>query len=47
MVQNVVEMHILYWIFGRTRRGQVWKNDIRDRIKVASIEENFVQHQFR
>ena len=30
---------MLRWIYGHTRRDQVWKDEIRDRLGIAPIEE--------
>ena len=39
-------MRMLRWICGHTRRDRV-RNDIRDRLGVAPIEEKLVQHRLR
>ena len=44
---SVVEMRMLRWICGHTRRDQVQNNDIRDKLGVAPIEEKLVQHRLR
>ena len=49
---SVVEMRILCWICGHTRRlvhkrRHVRNDDIRDRLGVAPIEEKLVQHRLR
>ena len=44
---SVVEMRMLRWICGDTRRDRVRNDDIRDRLGVAPIEEKLVQHQLR
>jgi hypothetical protein len=44
---SVAEIHILRWIYGHTRLDRVRNDDIRDRIGVASIEENLIQHRLR
>ena len=36
---SVVEMRMLCWIYGHTRRDRVRNDDIRDRLGVAPIEE--------
>jgi hypothetical protein len=41
---SVVEMHMLRWICGHTRRGHVQNNDIHERLRVAPVEEKLVQH---
>jgi hypothetical protein len=40
-------MHMLRWMCGHTRSDRVWNDDIRDRIGVAPIAENLVQHRLR
>jgi hypothetical protein len=42
-----IEMRMLHWICGHTRRDRVRNDDIRDRLGVAPIEEKLVQHQLR
>ena len=44
---SVAEMRMLRWIYGHTRRDRVWNDNIRDRFRVAPIEENIVQHRLR
>ena len=44
---SVVEMRMLRWFCGHTRRDRVWNEDIRDRVVVAPIEEKLVQHRLR
>ena len=44
---SVTEMRMLCWICGYTRRGRVRNDDIRDRLRVAPIEEKLVQHRLR
>ena len=44
---SVMEMHMLRWICGHTRRDQVWNDDIHDRLGVAPIDKKFVQHRLR
>ncbi|VAH91944.1 unnamed protein product [Triticum turgidum subsp. durum] len=44
---GVAEMHTLRWICGHTRKDWVQNDDIRDRVGVAQIEENFVQYRLR
>ena len=36
---SVAEMRMLRWICGHTRRDRVRNDNIRDRLRVASIEE--------
>jgi hypothetical protein len=40
-------MRMLRWICGYTRKDRVQNNDIRDRLRVAPIEEKLVQHRLR
>jgi hypothetical protein len=44
---RVVEIRMLRWIYGHTRRGRVQNDDIRDILGVAPIEEKLVQHRLR
>ena len=44
---GVAEMRMLRWMCGHTRKDRVRNDDIRDRVGVASIEENLVQHRLR
>jgi hypothetical protein len=44
---SVVEMRMLRWICGHIRMDRVQNDDIRDRLGVASIEEQLVQHWLR
>jgi hypothetical protein len=37
-------MLMLRWICGNTRRDRVWNDDIRERLRVAPVEEKLVQH---
>jgi hypothetical protein len=43
----VVEIWMLRWMCGHTRRDQVRNNDIRDRDEVALISVKLVQHRLR
>ena len=43
--KSVVEMRMLRWICGHTRRDRVRNDDICDRLGVAPIEEKLVQHR--
>ena len=36
---EVVEMRMLHWIYGHTRRDRVRNDDIRDRLGVAPIKK--------
>ena len=44
---SVVEIRMLRWIYGHTRRDRVQNDDIRDRLGVALIEEKLVQQWLR
>jgi hypothetical protein len=44
---SVVEMRMLRWICGHTRRDRVRNDDIRERLGVAPVEEKLVQHRLR
>ena len=44
---SVAEMRMLRWICGHTRMDRVRNDDIRDRLRVAPIEEKLVQHRLR
>jgi hypothetical protein len=44
---SVAEMCMLRWICGNTRRDRIQNNDIRERLGVAPVEENLVQHCLR
>ena len=45
LVQSVVEIRILRWICGHTKMDRVRNDDIRNRPRVAPIEEKLVQHR--
>jgi hypothetical protein len=40
-------MRMLRWICGNTRRDRVRKDDIRERLGVAPVEEKLVQYRLR
>jgi hypothetical protein len=40
-------MRMLRWICGNTRRDRVRNDDIRERLGVAPVEENLVQHRLK
>ena len=40
-------MRMLRWICGHTRRNRIRNDDIRERVRVAPIEEKLVQHRLR
>jgi hypothetical protein len=40
-------MRMLRWICGNTRRDRVRNDDIRERLRVAPVEEKLVQHRLR
>ncbi|KAG2546542.1 hypothetical protein PVAP13_9KG032757 [Panicum virgatum] len=44
---SVVEMRMLQWFCGHTRRDRVRNEVIRDRVGVAPIEEKLTQHRLR
>ena len=44
---GVAEMCMLRWMCGHTRKDRVRNDDIGDRVGVAPIEENLVQHHMR
>ena len=44
---SVIEMRMLRWICDHSRMDRVRNDDIRDRLGVAPIEENLVQHWLR
>jgi hypothetical protein len=44
---SVVEMRMLRWICGHTRRDRIRNDDIRERLGVALVEEKLVQHRLR
>jgi hypothetical protein len=44
---SVVEMRMLRWICGHTRRDQVRNNDICERLEVAPVKEKLMQHHLR
>jgi hypothetical protein len=44
---SVIEMHMLRWFCGHTRRDRVRNKDIWDRVGVAPIEEKLIRHWLR
>jgi hypothetical protein len=44
---SVAEMRMLRWICGNTRRDRVRNDDIREKLRVAPVEEKLVQHRLR
>jgi hypothetical protein len=44
---SVAEMRMLRWICSHTRRDRVQKDDIRERLGVAPVEEKVMQHRLR
>jgi len=44
---SVADMRMLRWICGHTRLDRVRNDDIRDRLRVAPIEEKLIQHILR
>jgi hypothetical protein len=48
-VQNmrVAEMRMLRWICGHKRKDRIRNDDIRNKLRIASIQKNLVQHRLR
>jgi hypothetical protein len=44
---SVAEMRMLRWICGHTRKDRIRNDDIRDKLRVAPIQEKLVQHRLR
>jgi hypothetical protein len=44
---SVAKMHMLRWICGHTRRDRVQNDDIHERLGVAPVEEELMQHRLR
>jgi hypothetical protein len=44
---SIAEIHMLCWIYSHTRRGRVRNDEILNRLAVALIKENFIQHILR
>jgi hypothetical protein len=44
---SVAGMRMVRWICGNTRRDRVRNDDIRERLRVAPVEEKLVQHRLR
>jgi hypothetical protein len=44
---SVAEMRMLRWFCRHTRRDRVRNEEIRDRVRVATIEEKLIQHRLR
>jgi hypothetical protein len=44
---GVVEMRMLRWMYGQTRRDRVQNDDVQDRVGVAPIAEKLVQRRLR
>jgi hypothetical protein len=44
---SVAEMRMLRWICGHTRKDRIRNDDTRDKLGVAPIQENLVQHRLR
>jgi hypothetical protein len=40
-------MRMLRWICGHTRKDRIRNDDIRDKLRVAQIQEKQVQHRLR
>jgi hypothetical protein len=41
---SVAEIRMLHWICGHTRKDRIKNDDIRDKLRVVSIQEKLVQH---
>jgi hypothetical protein len=44
---SVAEMRMLRWICGHTRKDRIRNDDIRDKLRVAPIQEKLIQHRLR
>jgi hypothetical protein len=44
---SVAEMRMLRWICGHIRKDRIRNDYIRDKVRVASIQEKLVQHRLR
>jgi hypothetical protein len=44
---SVAEMRMLRWICDHTRKDRIRNDDIRDKVRVAPIQEKLVQHRLR
>jgi hypothetical protein len=44
---SVAEIRMLRWICGHTRKDRIRNDDIKDKLGVALIQENLVQHHLR
>jgi hypothetical protein len=44
---SVVEIRMLRWIYGHTRKDQIRNDDIWDKLGVTPIQEKLVQHRLR
>jgi hypothetical protein len=40
-------MRMLRWICGHTRKDRIRNDDIRDKLRVAPIQDKLVQHRLR
>jgi hypothetical protein len=44
---SVAEMRMLRWIRGHTRKDRIRNDDIRDKLRVAPIQEKLIQNRLR
>jgi hypothetical protein len=44
---SVAETRMLRWICSHTRRDRIRNDDIRDKLRVAPIQDKLVQHRLR
>jgi hypothetical protein len=44
---NVVEIRMLRWICGHTRKDRIKNDNIRDKLGITPIQEKLVQHRLR
>jgi hypothetical protein len=44
---SVAEMRMLRWTCSHTRKDRIRNDDIRDKLRVAPIQEKLVQHRLR
>jgi hypothetical protein len=44
---SVAEIRMLCWICGHTRKDRIRNDDIKDKLRVTSIQEKLVQHRLR
>src|SRR6185503_21270916 len=48
-MKSIIQCHgrMLSWFYGHTRRDRAWNEVIRDRVRVAPIEEKLTQYRLR